>query len=144
MPLPPISGYRRGWAASVGGEKVRLCSGSLRRNPMKRLLFTVVLLLAISGCTTSPAAVPGPPGQQGAQGQAGQQGNQGNQGDPGQSGQQGRQGNPGNQGNQGDQGDQGHRGDQGKNGQQGSNAPCPADQHRYTDPATGEVRCVRD
>ena len=89
---------------------------------MKRSLVTVVILLAIfiSGCNTSPAPQQGPPGQQGAQGQ---------QGDQGQSGQQGRRG------------DQGQSGQQ---GQQGPGAPCPAGQHRYTDPANGEVRCVRD
>jgi hypothetical protein len=92
---------------------------------MKSSIVTVVILLAIfiSGCNTSTAPQQGPPGQQGAQGQQGQQGDQG------QSGQQG------------------HRGDQGQSGQQGqrgASAPCPAGQHRYTDPATGEVRCVRD
>ena len=83
---------------------------------MKRSLVTVVILLAIfiSGCNTTPAPQQGPPGQQGAQGQPGQQGQQGDQG---QSGQQ---------------------------GQRGPGAACPAGQHRYTDPATGEVKCVRD
>jgi len=55
-----------------------------------------------------------------------------------------QQGPPGQQGAQGQAGQQGHRGDQGQSGQQGPGAPCPAGQHRYTDPATGEVRCVRD
>ena len=95
---------------------------------MKSSLVTVVILLAIfiSGCNTTPAPQQGPPGQQGAQGQSGQQGQQGDQGQSGQ---------------------QGHRGDQGQSGQQGqrgSSAPCPAGQHRYTDPANGEVRCVID
>jgi hypothetical protein len=95
---------------------------------MKSSLVTVVILLAIfiSGCNTSTAPQQGPPGQQGAQGQSGQQGQQGDQGQSGQ---------------------QGHRGDQGQSGQQGqrgSSAPCPAGQHRYTDPANGEVRCVID
>jgi len=107
---------------------------------MKSSLVTVVILLAlfISGCNTSTAPQQGPPGQQGAQGQSGQQGQQGDQG---QSGQQGQQG------DQGQSGQQGHRGDQGQSGQQGqrgSSAPCPAGQHRYTDPANGEVRCVID
>src|ERR1017187_10113262 len=101
---------------------------------MKSSLVTVVILLAIfiSGCNTSTAPQQGPPGQQGAQGQ---------QGDQGRSGQQGHQG------DQGQSGEQGHRGDQGQCGQQGQrgpSAPCPAGQHRYTGPATGEVRCVRD
>lgn len=52
-----------------------------------------------------------------------------------------QQGPPGQQGAQGQQGDQGQSGQQ---GQQGPGAPCPAGQHRYTDPANGEVRCVRD
>jgi len=95
---------------------------------MKRSFVTVVIFLAIflSGCTTSPAPQPGPPGQPGAQGQTGQQGQQGDQGQNGQ---------------------QGHRGDQrqsGQQGQQGPGAPCPARQHRYTDPANGEARCVKD
>ena len=98
---------------------------------MKTLLVTVLMFLAIfvSGCNTSAAPLPGPPGQQGAQGQSGQQGVQG------QTGQQGYQG------DQGQSGQQGHRGDQ---GQQGPGAPCPAGQHRYTDPGTGEVRCVNN
>jgi len=104
---------------------------------MKRSLVTVVILLAIfiSGCNTTPAPQQGPPGQQGAQGPPGQQGQQGDQG---QSGQQGYRG------DQGRSGQQGQRGDQGQSGQRGPGAPCPAGQHRYTDPATGEVRCVRD
>src|ERR1017187_10181923 len=99
---------------------------------MKRSLVAVVIFLAIfiSGCNQNPAPPQqGPPGQQGAQGQSGQQGQQGDQGDQGQSGQQGQQG------------DQGQAGQQ---GQQGPGAACPAGQHRYTEPATGEVKCVRD
>src|ERR1039457_3469559 len=104
---------------------------NIGRNQMKRSLVTVVILLAIfiSGCNTSPAPQQGPPGQQGAQGQSGQQGQQGHRGDEGQSGQQGRRGDHGQSGQQ---------------GQRGSSAPCPAGQRRYTDPGTGEVRCVRD
>jgi hypothetical protein len=100
---------------------------------MKSSLVTVVILLAlfISGCNTT-APQQGPPGQQGAQGQ---------QGDQGRSGQQGHRGDEGQSGQQGQQGDQGQSGQQ---GQRGPSAPCPAGQHRYTDPATGEVRCVRD
>ena len=45
---------------------------------------------------------------------------------------------------QGPPGQQGAQGQSGQQGQQGPGAPCPAGQHRYTDPATGEVRCVRD
>ena len=83
---------------------------------MKISLVTVVILLTmfISGCNASAAPQQGPPGQQGAQGKAGQQGQQGDQGQAGQQ------------------------------GQRGPGAPCPAGQHRYTDPATGDVRCVRD
>src|ERR1035441_1599543 len=104
---------------------------------MKSSIVTVVILLAIfiSGCNTSTAPQQGPPGQQGAQGQQGQQGDQG------QSGQQGHRGDQGQSGQQGQRGDQGQSGQQ---GQRGASAPCPAGQHRYTDPATGEVRCVRD
>ncbi|MGA3104508.1 MAG: hypothetical protein ABSD53_08515 [Terriglobales bacterium] len=104
---------------------------------MKTLFAAVVMFLAIfvSGCNTSATPVQGPPGQPGAQGQSGQQGQQGVQG---QSGQQGYQGD---QGQSGQQGQQGHRGDE---GQQGQSAPCPAGQHRHTDPTTGDVRCVRD
>ena len=104
---------------------------------MRGSLVTVVILLAmfISGCNTSAAPQPGPPGPQGAQGQSGQQG------DPGQSGQQGQQGDPGASGQQGHRGDQGQSGQQ---GQQGPGAPCPAGQHRYTDPNNGVVRCVTD
>ena len=95
---------------------------------MKISLVAIVILLAmfISGCNTSAAPLQGPPGQQGTQGQAGQQGQQGDQG---------------RSGRQGQQGDQGQAGQQ---GQRGPSAACPAGQHRYTDPATGEVRCVRD
>ena len=98
---------------------------------MKTSLVTAVIFLAIvlSGCNTSAAPLQGPPGQQGAQGQAGQQGTQG------QSGQQGYQG---------DQGQTGQQGTQGQQGQRGQSAACPAGQHRYTDPATGGVSCVRD
>ena len=107
---------------------------------MKRSLVAVLIFLVIfiGGCNTSPAPLQGPPGQPGVQGQTGQQGQQG---DPGQSGQQGYRGDPGQAGQQGQQGDQGQSGQQ---GQQGPGAPCPAGQHRYTDPANGEVRCVRD
>jgi hypothetical protein len=110
---------------------------------MKTLLVTVVIFLAvlISGCNTSAAPLQGPPGQQGAQGQQGQQGDQGQSGDQGYRGDQGRTGDQGQQGDQGQAGQQGHRGDQ---GQRGPDAPCPAGQHRYTDPANGDVRCVRD
>src|ERR1039458_7852085 len=114
---------------------------NIRRNQMKRSLVTVVIFLAIfiSGCNTSPAPPQqGPPGQQGAQGQSGQQGQQGDQGQSGQQGQQGDQGQSGQQGHRGDQGQSGQQ------GQQGPGAPCPAGQHRYTDSATGEVKCVRD
>jgi hypothetical protein len=93
---------------------------------MKRSLVTVVILLAIfiSGCNTSPQQ--GPPGPQGAQGRSGERDHRDDQGRSG---------------------EQGHRDDRGQSGQQdqrGPGAPCPAGQHRYTDPASGEVRCVRD
>ena len=55
-----------------------------------------------------------------------------------------QQGPPGQQGAQGQQGQQGDQGQSGKQGQRGTSAPCPAGQHRYTDPASGEAKCVRD
>jgi len=81
---------------------------------MKRSLVTVVILLAIFISGCNTSPQQGPPGPQGAQGRSGEQG---------------------------------HRDDQGQSGRQdqrGPGAPCPAGQHRYTDPASGEVRCVRD
>jgi hypothetical protein len=148
----PVAAYRVEQDQTIAAPERRR-TGASRRDQMKESLVTVVIFLALflSGCTTAaPAAQPGPPGQPGAQGQTGQQGQQG---DPGQTGQQGYQGDQGQAGQQGQQGDQGQngqrgrRGDEGQSGQQGQqgpSAPCPAGQHRYTDPANGEVRCVRD
>jgi hypothetical protein len=51
---------------------------------------------------------------------------------------------PGQQGAQGQSGQQGDQGQSGQQGQQGPGAPCPAGQHRYTDPNNGVVRCVTD
>jgi hypothetical protein len=81
---------------------------------MKRSLATVVILLAIFISGCNTSPQQGPPGPQGAQGRSG---------------------------------DRDHRDDQGQSGQRdqrGSGAPCPAGQHSYTDPASREVRCVRD
>ena len=104
---------------------------------MKRWLVTVAILVTmfLVGCTTNPAPQQG---QTGAQGQAGQSGQQGAQGQSGQSGQQGAEGQSGQTGQTGDPGQTG------QTGQTGAPAACPAGQHRYTDPATGVVRCVRD
>jgi hypothetical protein len=95
---------------------------------MKRWLVTATILLTmfVVGCTTNPAP---------QQGQAGPQG---------QAGQQGAQGQSGQQGQTGDTGQTGQTGREGEKGREGAAAPCPAGQHRYTDPATGAVRCVRD
>ena len=48
------------------------------------------------------------------------------------------QGQPGPAGPQGDQGQQGQTGDQGRP------APCPAGQHRHTNPDSGRVTCEMD
>ena len=86
---------------------------------MKTLLGIVVisLTLFLGGCSTTTPPQQGQPGAQGQTGQSGQPGDQGQAGQPGQTGQ---------------------------TGQQGKAAPCPAGQHRYTDPNTGTVRCVSD
>ena len=42
------------------------------------------------------------------------------------------------------QGQPGAPGQAGQTGQQGQAAPCPAGQHRNTNPETGAVRCVPD
>jgi len=102
---------------------------------MKTMLVMGAFLLAlsISGCTLSPTpAAQGPPGPQGQTGQSGQQG------DPGQSGQQGDTGRAGDEGRRGDQGHEG------REGREGQDAPCPAGQHRHTNPDTGRVECIRD
>jgi len=110
-----------------------------RRIKMKTLLVmgAFLLVLPIAGCTatvspTPAAATPGPAGPQGQSGQTGKAGQPGQQGDPGQSGQQGQPG------------DQGQPGQTGQQGRQGKEAPCPAGEHRYTNPDTGKVSCVRD
>ena len=104
-----------------------------RRIKMKTLLVmgAFLLVLPIAGCTVSPTpvATQGPAGPQGQSGQTGKTGQSGQQGDPGQSGQQGATGQPGEQGQQ---------------GRQGKEAPCPSGEHRYTDPDTGKVSCVRN
>jgi hypothetical protein len=100
---------------------------------MKRSLVigAFLLVLFIARCYASPLA-PGP---------AGPQGQSGATGDPRQSGQQGATGHDGDRGRAGDQGRERRTGDQGRQGQA---APCPAREHRFTDPSTGTVRCVRD
>jgi Collagen triple helix repeat (20 copies) len=102
---------------------------------MKTMLLTGAFLLAlsISGCTLSPTpAAQGPPGPQGQAGATGQTGQSGQQGDPGQSGQQG------------DAGRRGDTGHEGREGREGQDAPCPAGQHRHTNPDTGTIECIRD
>jgi hypothetical protein len=95
------------------------------------MLSATLLALLIAGCNVTPAAAPAP-GPAGPAGPAGQQGAAGQPGDPGQSGDQGRMGDRGRDGQTGDQ------------GQQGQAAPCPAGEHRYTNPNTGNVICVND
>src|ERR1700693_6141834 len=96
-------------------------------------LFVLVLILA--GCTVNTAPTPGPAGPQGQAGQPGQTGQSGQPGDQGQSGQQGATGQAG---------DQGQTGQTGERGREGREAPCPAGEHRYTNPNTGKTSCVRD
>jgi len=101
---------------------------------MKKSLVMSAFLLVLftAGCSVNPAPTPGPAGPQGQTGQTGQSGQQGEQG---QSGQQGATGQAGEAGQTGQTGDQ---------GRQGQSAPCPAGEHRYTNPNTGTVICVRD
>jgi hypothetical protein len=89
------------------------------------VIGTFLLVLFIAGCYASPAA-PGPAGPQGQSGATGQDGDRGHDRDRSRAGDQGREG---------------RTGDQGREGQA---APCPAREHRFTDPNTGAVRCVRD
>jgi Collagen triple helix repeat (20 copies) len=106
---------------------------------MKTLLVmsAFLLVLPIAGCTVSPTptVTQGPAGPQGQSGQTGQTGQAGQTGDPGQSGQQGATGQAG---------DQGQTGQTGRQGREGQEAPCPAGEHRYTNPDTGKVSCVKD
>lgn len=83
-----------------------------------------LLVLAIVGCTVSPtpAATQGPAGP------------------PGQTGQSRQQGDPGQSGDTGETGDRGQTGQSGNPGRDGRAAPCPAGEHRYTNPDTGRVR----
>ena len=120
----------------------------IRMKTKTMLVVMGVLLLAlfISGCnvnpapaaTVGPAGPPGPAGTAGAAGAAGQTGQSGQPGDPGQSGQQGATGQAG------QTGDQGQAGQTGEQGRRGKDAPCPAGEHKYTNPDTGKVRCVTD
>jgi hypothetical protein len=83
----------------------------------KNLMLSAALLgLLIAGCNVNPAAAPAP----------------GPAGPPGATGQQGAAGQTGDQGQAGDQ------------GQRGQAAPCPAGEHRHTNPDTGNVVCVND
>ena len=110
------------------------------RIKMKTLLVmgAFLLVLTIAGCTVSPTPAQGPPGAQGQSGQTGQTGQAGQPGDPGQSGQQGATGQTG------DQGQTGQTGQTGQQGREGQEAPCPAGEHRHTNPDTGKVSCVKD
>jgi len=98
---------------------------------MKILLGIVVisLILLFGGCTQTTTPQQGQPGAQGQAGQAGQTGQTGQTGQPGEAGQAGQAG---------------QTGQTGQTGEQGKSAPCPAGQHRYTNPDTGKVSCVPD
>jgi hypothetical protein len=107
--------------------------------------FSVALLIA--GCNTNTPPASGPAGPQGQVGQTGQQGDtgqSGQQGTTGQTGDRGRMGQTGDMGQTGQTGDTGQAGRTGDQGVQGQAAPCPAGQHRYTNPDTGRTSCVRD
>ena len=131
-----------------------------RRLKMKTLLLmsALSLVLFVGGCNNSPAApVPGPAGPQGQVGQTGQSGQQGDTGmsgrqgvagqtgetgQTGYTGQTGSTGQTGDTGQTGQTGDTGRRGRTGDQGVQGQAAPCPAGEHRYTNPNTGNDHCV--
>ena len=98
-------------------------------------IVVIALMLVLGGCMTSATPQPGQPG---AQGQAGQPGPSGQPGEAGKAGQ------PGQSGQAGEAGQTGQAGPTGQTGQQGQAAPCPAGQHRYTNPDTGKVSCVSD
>jgi len=102
---------------------------------MKQLLVMAVFgfVLCSSACMNTPQ--PGPAGAQGQTGQSGQ---------TGQTGQTGNAGSTGQTGTTGETGNTGQTGQTGSTGQQGEAAPCPAGQHRFTDPASGKVSCVVD
>jgi hypothetical protein len=105
------------------------------------------LALLIGGCYASPTPAAGPAGPPGDPGQSGQQGATGQPGDSGQPGDAGRKGEAGREGEKGREGDQGRAGDQGRTGDQGregKDAPCPAGEHRHTNPDTGKTSCVRN
>lgn len=119
---------------------------------MKTLLGIVLIsvLCVFGGCNQTPApqqptpavqGPAGPPGQTGEQGQPGQEGQVGQTGDTGQTGDRGHTGDTGHRGDTGYRGDTGHTG---QTGDQGRDAPCPAGQHRHTNPDTGKVICVSD
>jgi hypothetical protein len=93
-----------------------------------------LIVLFIAGCYANPAAT-GPAGPQGPSGATTQDRDRGHDGDRDRAGDQGREGRAGDQGRDGRTGDQ---------GRQGEAAPCPAGEHRFTDPTTGTVRCARD
>src|SRR5579864_8254601 len=94
-------------------------NGTTKENQMKLKTSLVVgafsLVLFMCGCTASQT--PGPSGPQGQPGATGQTGDSGRD-------------------------DEQRRTDDRPRG--GHDAPCPAGEHRYTNPNSGVVSCVRD
>ena len=120
-----------------------------KETQMKTLIGIVVISLVLlsGGCSSSTPpqqAQPGAQGQPGQTGQAGQPGEAGQTGQAGQTGEAGQTGQPGEAGESGQTGRTGQTGQTGQTGEQGKAAPCPAGQHRHTNPDTGVVRCVAD
>jgi len=113
---------------------------------MKTLLGIAVISLAlfVGGCTTTTQPQAAPPAAQGQPGPAGQPGQTGQTGDQGATGQTGQAGQTGNTGQTGQTGEVGQTGQTGQTGEKGKAAPCPAGQHRHTNPDTGKDHCVPD
>ena len=133
---PPLACAHNPVCVTSSPVRRSAANDTTRENQMKKnlMLSAALLGLLIAGCNVNPAAAPapgpaGPPGATGQQGAVGQTGDQGQAGDPGRMGDRGREG------------DQGQTGDQGQRGQA---APCPAGEHRHTNPDTGNVICVND
>jgi hypothetical protein len=112
-----------------------------KENQMKTAIGIVLVsaMLIFSGCQTTPQQAA--PAAQGPPGPAGPQGDQGQTGQQGQTGDAGHRHDRGHPGEQGYRGDTGYKGD---TGHQGKAAPCPAGQHRHTNPDSGRVYCVSD
>ena len=141
--------------AEYGGLRKRLSglSRMTKENQMKILLgiVLVTVMLVFGACQTTPQATapapqgqPGPAGEQGVQGQPGQPGQTGDTGLTGDSGHRGERGHEGEAGQPGEKGYTGNTGQKGDTGDRGKAAPCPAGQHRHTNPDNGRADCVED